>query len=113
MQIVQRPDAVIADTVITDTVTENRKVVTLSSKGQLVIPKQIRDDLQLEAGMEFLVRVEHGEIILRRKPDVEAALKALNKLCGMFEGKGLIDDLEAEHRWEIERDEQRIASLGS
>ena len=95
------------------TATEEVKVATLSSKGQLVIPKQIRDDLQLEAGTEFLVWIDRGEIILRRKPDVEAALEALEKLSGMFKGGDLIDELEAEHRWEIERDERRFASFGS
>lgn len=88
-------------------------VAKLSSKGQLVIPKQIRDDLQLKSGMEFLVRVDHGEIVLRRKSDEAAALRVLDELSGMLKGEGLIDDLEAEHRWEIERDERRFASFGS
>lgn len=88
--------------------------VTLSSKGQLVIPKQIRDELQLEPGMEFDVHLgNHRQIVLTPVKSKEEILAALDRLQGMFAGADLIEDLEAEHRWEIERDEARIQSLGS
>ena len=38
---------------------------TLSSKGQLVIPKTIRDDAKVSAGSQFEVRYADGEIRLR------------------------------------------------
>ena len=40
--------------------------VTLSSKGQLVIPKSLRDQVHLNVGDELAVRVIGGEIRLRR-----------------------------------------------
>lgn len=40
--------------------------VTLSSKGRLVIPKTLRDQVHLNVGDELAVRVIGGEIRLRR-----------------------------------------------
>lgn len=37
----------------------------LAQKGQIVIPKPIRDELELEAGDDFEVYVHDGEIVLR------------------------------------------------
>jgi AbrB family looped-hinge helix DNA binding protein len=42
------------------------QTVTLSSKGQLVIPKALRDQVHLNVGDELAVRVIGGEIRLRR-----------------------------------------------
>ena len=41
------------------------ETVTLSSKGQLVIPKAVRDDARVVAGSQFEVRYLDGEIRLR------------------------------------------------
>jgi AbrB family looped-hinge helix DNA binding protein len=41
------------------------ETVTLSSKGQLVIPKAVRDHAKVTAGSVFAVRYEDGEIHLR------------------------------------------------
>lgn len=37
----------------------------LAQKGQIVIPKSIRDELNLEAGDDFEIYVQDGEIIVR------------------------------------------------
>jgi AbrB family looped-hinge helix DNA binding protein len=37
----------------------------LSSKGQVIIPKALRTALGLEAGMEFLVERQGGDVVLR------------------------------------------------
>lgn len=40
---------------------------TMSSKGQLTIPKEVRDELNLGAGTKFYVTVHNGEVIARPK----------------------------------------------
>jgi AbrB family looped-hinge helix DNA binding protein len=50
--------------------------VTLSSKGQLVIPKAVRDDAKVSAGSQFAVRYEGGEIHLRPLPATKATTVA-------------------------------------
>ena len=44
------------------------ETITLSSKGQLVIPKAIRDNAHIVAGAQFEVRYVEGEIRLRPLP---------------------------------------------
>ena len=54
--------------------------VTLSSKGQLVIPKGVRDDAQVAAGSQLEVRYLDGEIRLR--PIARTAASALEDVAG-------------------------------
>lgn len=54
--------------------------VTLSSKGQLVIPKSVRDDARVAAGSQLEVRYLDGEIRLR--PVARAAATALDDVAG-------------------------------
>jgi AbrB family looped-hinge helix DNA binding protein len=50
-------------------------VIKVSSKGQIVIPKEVRKRHRLERDTD-LVLVESGDaIVLRKKADVERALK--------------------------------------
>ncbi len=72
----------------------------LSSKGQLVIPKAIRQTLGLWAGAQFKIHLEEGKIIL--EPIVSSPIDAL---YGKFGGVDLIAELETEHRQEIEDEE--------
>lgn len=44
------------------------ETVTLSSKGQLVIPKEVRRSAKLQAGDQFAVSYVEGEIRLRPLP---------------------------------------------
>lgn len=41
--------------------------VTLSSKGQLVIPKEIRDELHWEPGMELTIGTTESGVLLKSK----------------------------------------------
>ncbi|HNT30130.1 MAG TPA: AbrB/MazE/SpoVT family DNA-binding domain-containing protein [bacterium] len=41
------------------------KVATISSKGQIAIPKEVRDALHVETGDRFTVEVSGNNIILR------------------------------------------------
>ncbi len=49
------------------------ETVTLSSKGQLVIPKGVRDDARIAAGSRLQVSYLDGEIRLRPLPDLAAS----------------------------------------
>ncbi|MBK6593170.1 MAG: AbrB/MazE/SpoVT family DNA-binding domain-containing protein [Burkholderiales bacterium] len=54
------------------------ETVTLSSKGQLVIPKGVRDDAHITAGSRLEVQYVDGEIRLRPLPDQkESSLEAV------------------------------------
>lgn len=75
-------------------------LLRLSSKGQLVIPKKIRESLRLKNGDQFQVRVIDGKIVL------EPVAKGLvEKLQGKYAGHNLLEALEQEHRWEIEHEQ--------
>ena len=54
--------------------------VTLSSKGQLVIPKGVRDDARVAAGSQLEVRYLDGEIRLR--PIARPGASALEDVAG-------------------------------
>jgi AbrB family looped-hinge helix DNA binding protein len=73
---------------------------TVSSKGQLVIPAQIREALGIRAGTRVAIRQEGAEVILQ--PATEAAAQRLiDELCGMTAGGySMADDLIAERRAE-------------
>lgn len=43
---------------------------TLTSKGQVTVPKAVRDALDLKAGDEVLFRVRKGRAILAKVPDL-------------------------------------------
>lgn len=77
----------------------------LSSKGQVIIPKGIRRELNLTPKTEFNVRVVDGSIVLD-----PVRLSAIDALYGMFQGQDLLADLEEEHRREIEADEAALRS---
>lgn len=87
--------------------------VKLSSKGQLVIPKEIRQALDLQPGTEFTIELVGRQIIIQPIVDKQKALEAIEALHGMFAGSDLLDALEAEHRWEVERDRKREQSFSS
>ncbi len=49
----------------------------LTSKGQLTIPKAVRDALGLEEGDEVIFRVEGNRAVLARTPDFLTLAKAV------------------------------------
>jgi AbrB family looped-hinge helix DNA binding protein len=71
----------------------------LSSKGQLVIPKPVRDALGLEVGTRLQVLVQDGKIVL--EPIYGSPIDAL---YGKYAKGDLLKDLEAEHKQEIARE---------
>jgi antitoxin PrlF len=74
--------------------------VRLSSKGQLVIPKELREALGLQPGTQFDVELREGKIIL--EPIVPSAVEAL---YGKYAGVDFLAELEAEHEQEIQDEE--------
>jgi AbrB family looped-hinge helix DNA binding protein len=75
-------------------------LVRLSSKGQLVIPGAVRRALRLSPGTELNLEVVDKKIILA---PVETA-SPIDALYGRFAGHDLLEDLEREHKEEIERE---------
>lgn len=63
--------------------------------GQVVIPKSIRDRLGLQPGDSVVFVPEKGGARIQRAAEIE-------DLAGRFAGFGLTEDLEAEHRREIQ-----------
>jgi len=74
----------------------------LSVKGQVVIPKRIRELLGLQPGDRLVVRVDGDAIVL--KP---ARKGVAYRLFGRCRDLGLRADLKAEHRAELTRDLRR------
>jgi len=74
-------------------------MLRLSSKGQLVLPKKIREELHLKSGERFQAQVVDGRIVLEpMRPGL------IDQLYGRFAGIDLLKDLEEEHRREVEND---------
>jgi AbrB family looped-hinge helix DNA binding protein len=72
----------------------------LSSKGQLIIPKSVRDCMRLEPGTRFHVEIVEERIVLepiRTESPIEA-------LYGLYRGHDLLGELEAEHAREVQHD---------
>ena len=71
-------------------------LIKLSSKGQLVIPKSIREALALRRGTRFHVQIDQGRIIL--EPQVVSPADAL---YGKYADADFLTELEEEHQQEI------------
>lgn len=74
-------------------------LLRLSSKGQLVLPKAMREKLHLKNGDQFQARIVDGKIVLE-----PVKLEAIDRLHGILAGTEILRELEAEHRWEVEHD---------
>ncbi len=70
-------------------------------KGQVVLPKRIRERLGIEPGDDVLVEREGDHIEIRKAATI-ASLRGIFK-----DGPDMLADLEREHREEIEADERR------
>ncbi len=72
------------------------KRVRLSSKGQIVIPKEFRGSLKLKPGTQLKVEVEEGRLIL------EPLKSFADALCGL--GKEIREDMDAKEYIDKERE---------
>lgn len=78
---------------------------TISSKGQIAIPKAVRERLNLKAGTEISIDVQGQALVLKRlvrsHPD-------WHTMRGMFRGGAdLLSDLTNDRAAEIARDNDR------
>lgn len=69
----------------------------ISSKGQLVVPKEVREKLKIKPGTFFQVRLEDNNIIL-----TPMEKRPIDRLYGKFAGEKILMELEKEHAEEIE-----------
>ena len=74
--------------------------VTVSSKGQIAIPKKVRETINLHEGDKLTVEVRGQEIVLSREP-------AWKKLAGAAAGPDLMSTFAAFKRQEREREDSR------
>jgi AbrB family looped-hinge helix DNA binding protein len=74
----------------------------LSSRGQLALPKEVRDQLGLGEGSFLTVRVEGDEVILRK-----ALIGGWRDWEGRFKGSDLLGDLARNRQKELTRERKR------
>ncbi len=86
-------------------------ITKLSSKGQLIIPKKIRQALDLKPGAEFNVELVGKEIILRPVMDEAELNTIIQELRELAQGADLLADLEADRQWELEKERRREEQL--
>lgn len=75
-------------------------------KGQVVLPKAVRDQLGIRPGDEVEVGVD-GDSVAIRKPAPARSPRGV--LADPGDPQPLTRSLEIDHRWEIAHDEMRIA----
>ena len=81
-----------------------RVFTTVSSKGQMVIPAQIREALGIVAGTRVAIRLKGNELILSPQT-LAAKLRILKELRGcMAGGPSMTDMLLEERRRDRERE---------
>jgi AbrB family looped-hinge helix DNA binding protein len=75
-------------------------MVTVSSKGQIAIPKAVRDALNLSEGAKLRIELRGQEIVLSKEP-------GWRKLEGAAAGTDLIKVFAAHKKREREREDSR------
>ena len=85
--------------------------VKVGPKGRVVVPAQIRRELGIEEGTELMARIEGDGIVLEPR---DAAIRRLQALVrkAVPAGVSLVDELIAERRDEVRREEAELESRG-
>lgn len=79
---------------------------TVTSKGQVTLPKKIRDEFGLAPGSEVEFEVREGQVVLRKKVSVEKLARWQGHLRGKLPDGSvdeLLDELRGERPTENER----------
>ena len=76
------------------------QTVKISSKGQIVLPKQIRAELNLQEGMELSIKVVGQQLSLEKTKQ-----KTWRKWRGALKGTQALTAHEKEHLDELNHDE--------
>jgi AbrB family looped-hinge helix DNA binding protein len=80
-------------------------VVITSSRGQIVIPREIRKKLHIVPGKRILVKAEENRAVLIPLPDDPVA-----EFCGIFkDGASLTKALLTERKKERDHEEKKTA----
>ena len=89
------------------------ETTTLSSKGQLVIPKQVRQQAKVAAGDAFVVRYQDGEIHLR--PVVRISGTTIDDVAGCLASASRkpMSDAQAEVAIKARLKAEDAATMGS
>ena len=82
-------------------------IAKVSSKGQVVVPKEIRKQMKIKAGTLFEFRQ-----IDKKRLEITVIHDLIKELEGIYKGSGMLKELEREHKEEIERDELYSRRLG-
>lgn len=78
---------------------------TVSSKGQIVLPKIVRDRLNLRAGTKLAIEVRGETLVMKR---FDSGFPEWRTMRGMFkDAPGLLQDLAEDRASEIADDDGR------
>jgi len=83
--------------------------VRMSSKGQIVLPRAVREALGLQKGSLLRVTVSQNTVVLVPAGEGEAPRPDWRRWRGVLRGEGVVQELLEEHRRERERDAERGA----
>jgi AbrB family looped-hinge helix DNA binding protein len=79
---------------------------TISSKGQIAIPKAVRERLNLKTGTEISIDVQGEALVMKR---LVRDFPDWRTMQGMVRGgESLTQSLEADHRAELAHDDARF-----
>jgi len=76
--------------------------VSVSKKGQLVLPKDVREQMGLTQGGHVRVRFVQGAIVMELAPETRVAWK---RWKGALRGSNALQELLLEHKAEVDRDD--------
>ena len=79
---------------------------TISSEGQIPIPKSIRDRLGLEPGTQVALDVEGEQVEVRRLAKGSSDWRTMRGM--IHNGPSLTQALEDEHRAELAQEDERL-----
>ncbi|MDT8399490.1 MAG: AbrB/MazE/SpoVT family DNA-binding domain-containing protein [Pseudomonadales bacterium] len=82
-------------------------ILKLSQGGRIVIPADLRQKLNLQEGDELICEERGGELVLATKPTrIRRAQELFQEWFPIEPGRSLVDELMAERRAEVARDDQ-------
>ena len=68
------------------------EIITVSKKGQIVLPKKIRSNLKISQGSKLFLVEEKGEISLKKIEDIIKKKKSKTPLTMLASEKALVKD---------------------
>ena len=83
-----------------------RSATTITTKGQVVIPKPVRTRLRWRSGTRLSVEIIDNNAV-RLSASAEPVDDPIERAFGLLTEGDALTALEAEHRAEIERDDHR------